>query len=173
MEQMFRCCKGIGNPYVNDLNPYAMPTTLFESCYDLQNVNLMFYMYDALGGDDSLKGKIPPKLFEGKTKLLQAQEMFRSCDKLTGTLSRYFCAQSTSLQNISGMFWGCTSLQTIEANIFDYNLNITNVSNTFRDCSALTGPAYPFWDKHSKITSYGSCYAGASKLTGTIPDNWK
>ena len=173
MEQMFRCCKGIGNPYVNDLNPYAMPTTLFESCYDLQNVNLMFYMYDALGGDDSLKGKIPPKLFEGKTKLLQAQEMFRSCDKLTGTLSRYFCAQSTSLQNISGMFWGCTSLQTIEANIFDYNLNITNVSNTFRDCSALTGPAYPFWEKHSKVTSYGSCYAGASKLTGTIPDNWK
>ena len=63
-------------------------------------------------------------------------EWFNGCTDLT-TIEGIEYLNTENVTDMSGMFWGCTALTTLDVSHFDTQ-NVTNMSYMFSDCSALT-----------------------------------
>ena len=63
-------------------------------------------------------------------------EWFNGCTDLT-TIEGVEYLNTENVTDMSGMFWGCTALTTLDVSHFDTQ-NVTNMSYMFSDCSALT-----------------------------------
>ena len=63
-------------------------------------------------------------------------EWFNGCTDLT-TIEGIEYLNTENVTDMSGMFWGCTALTTLDVSHFDTQ-NVTNMYYMFSDCSALT-----------------------------------
>ena len=63
-------------------------------------------------------------------------EWFNGCTDLT-TIEGIEYLNTENVTDMSGMFWGCAALTTLDVSHFDTQ-NVTNMSYMFSDCSALT-----------------------------------
>ena len=63
-------------------------------------------------------------------------EWFNGCTDLT-TIEGVEYLNTENVTDMSGMFWGCSALTTLDVSHFDTQ-NVTNMSYMFSDCSALT-----------------------------------
>ncbi|WP_278691999.1 BspA family leucine-rich repeat surface protein [Leyella stercorea] len=63
-------------------------------------------------------------------------EWFNGCTDLT-TIEGSEYLNTENVTDMSGMFWGCAALTTLDVSHFDTQ-NVTNMSYMFSDCSALT-----------------------------------
>ena len=63
-------------------------------------------------------------------------EWFNGCTDLT-TIEGVEYLNTENVTDMSGMFWGCAALTTLDVSHFDTQ-NVTNMSYMFSDCSALT-----------------------------------
>ena len=63
-------------------------------------------------------------------------EWFNGCTDLT-TIEGSEYLNTENVTDMSGMFWGCSALTTLDVSHFDTQ-NVTNMSYMFSDCSALT-----------------------------------
>ena len=63
-------------------------------------------------------------------------EWFNGCTDLT-TIEGVEYLNTENVRDMSGMFWGCAALTTLDVSHFDTQ-NVTNMSYMFSDCSALT-----------------------------------
>ena len=63
-------------------------------------------------------------------------EWFNGCTDLT-TIEGVEYLNTENVTDMSGMFWGCTALKTLDVSHFDTQ-NVTNMSYMLSDCSALT-----------------------------------
>ncbi len=63
-------------------------------------------------------------------------EWFNGCTDLT-TIEGVEYLNTENVTDMSGMFWGCRALTTLDVSHFDTQ-NVTNMSYMFSDCSALT-----------------------------------
>lgn len=61
------------------------------------------------------------------------------------------------------MFWGCSSLTSIDVNHFDTS-NVTNISDMFNGCSSLTSVDISNFNT-SQVTSMNSMFNNCSGLT--------
>ena len=175
IDSIFSDCKGLGDRFISEENPYAIPEGLFDNCPNLETVNSAFQMWGDIGGGSQLKGQIPERLFEACAKLVNASYLFAGCGGLTGPLASTMFYRSKLLKTLDNAFGGCGNLTLLPDDMFKNNVALTNVKETFRYCNKLKGNAYPFWSgNHPMITSFGGCYSGCTGLKdySSIPSTW-
>ena len=89
-------------------------------------------------------------------------EWFNGCTDLT-TIEGVEYLNTENVTDMSGMFWGCAALTTLDVSHFDTQ-NVTNMSYMFSDCSALTTLDVSHLDTQN-VTNMYYMFSGCSALT--------
>jgi len=114
---------------------------------------------------------IPNQMFLYNTALFSANGTFAQTDIIsTGTALFHSC---TLLNNVSGCFFNCTSLTSVENDQFYYNGALTSVAACFQGCTNLISTPSGLFDYNSAISDYSNCFQGCTQLTDVIDaGNW-
>ena len=138
-----------------------VPQDLFAECTNVNSI------YELFAGNTGIEGELPSGLFSGMTKLNNCREafrgtsisgalpndLFRPCgSSLTSTLSMFANTKietfdmenlfkwNTNINNVSGMFSGCSSLAVeLDGNLFKNKSNLSDVNSFFNGCSGVYG----------------------------------
>ena len=89
-------------------------------------------------------------------------EWFNGCTDLT-TIEGIEYLNTENVTDMSGMFWGCRALTTLDVSHFNTQ-NVTNMSYMFSDCSALTTLDVSHLDTQN-VTNMYYMFSGCSALT--------
>ncbi len=89
-------------------------------------------------------------------------EWFNGCTDLT-TIEGIEYLNTENVKDMSGMFWGCRALTTLDVSHFDTQ-NVTNMSYMLSDCSALTTLDVSHLDTQN-VTNMYYMFSGCSALT--------
>ena len=89
-------------------------------------------------------------------------EWFNGCTDLT-TIEGIEYLNTENVTDMSGMFWGCRALTTLDVSHFDTQ-NVTNMSYMLSDCSALTTLDVSHLDTQN-VTNMYYMFSGCSALT--------
>ena len=89
-------------------------------------------------------------------------EWFNGCTDLT-TIEGIEYLNTENVTDMSGMFWGCAALTTLDVSHFDTQ-NVTNMSYMFSDCSALTTLDVSNFNTQN-VTNMSSMFYGCHALT--------
>ena len=89
-------------------------------------------------------------------------EWFNGCTDLT-TIEGIGYLNTENVTDMSGMFWGCTALTTLDVSHFDTK-NVTDMSEMFYDCSALTTLDVSNFDTKN-VTNMFWMFSGCKALT--------
>ena len=89
-------------------------------------------------------------------------EWFNGCTDLT-TIEGIEYLNTENVTDMSGMFWGCAALTTLDVSHFDTQ-NVTNMSYMFSDCSALTTLDVSNFNTQN-VTNMYYMFSGCSALT--------
>ena len=87
---------------------------------------------------------------------------FYDCTNLT-TIEGIEYLNTENVKDMSGMFWGCRALTTLDVSHFDTQ-NVTNMSYMLSDCSALTTLDVSHLDTQN-VTNMYYMFSGCSALT--------
>lgn len=191
---MFHEANGIGNRNANSNNPYAIPEDLFENNFLLEECSSMFYSWGNTtplpsGVSHGLQGAIPPDLFANNSKLLNVNYMFAGQGGLVTRVSEVdyplngdFFRYNPKIENVAGLFGGCSGIRLLGDNFLGNNKKLRNVSELFRGCGNLVGIAVPLWTNTyaplisgTDTSKFQMCYSGCTKLTNyytEIPTQW-
>ena len=138
---------------------------------DLQNGKIMMYSYDTdadglyeikIVSDEIIKlNPDSSHLFfstygGGKSKL----------EKISGMEN----IDTSSVENMSGMFSSCTALTKIDVSNWDTS-SVTTMYNMFYGCAALTNIDVSKWNT-SKVTDMSNMFYGCAALTNIDAGNW-
>ena len=89
-------------------------------------------------------------------------EWFNGCTDLT-TIEGIEYLNTENVKDMSGMFWGCRALTTLDVSHFNTQ-NVTNMSYMLSDCSALTTLDVSHLDTQN-VTNMYYMFSGCSALT--------
>ena len=89
-------------------------------------------------------------------------EWFNGCTDLT-TIEGIEYLNTENVKDMSGMFWGCRALTTLDVSHFDTQ-NVTNMSYMLSDCSALTTLDVSHLDTQN-VTNMYYMFSGCSAIT--------
>ena len=89
-------------------------------------------------------------------------EWFNGCTDLT-TIEGIGYLNTENVTDMSGMFWGCTALTTLDVSKFDTK-NVTNMSDMFHWCFVLTTLDVSNFDTQN-VTNMSSMFYGCHALT--------
>lgn len=160
-------------------------SSAFESCSHLMEVPSSFFssfsscvnMSCVFKNCISLK-TVPYNLFLHCDSLYDLSSAFYGC-KISEIPER-FTDYSSNLEDVSYMFYECSSIASLPSDLFRRNSKISNFSNTFNGCISLSGdiPTDQNGNKiyeRSSVLLHDKCFYGCSGLTGfdAIPDDWK
>ena len=161
VREMFRECTGISG---------KIPEGLFSNCPKITN------LYRVFSGTSITE--IPVNLFDinngqpngikdlggvfEKTKITTVPaDLFDLCTSVEefGTSVSY-----------GGIFQGCTLLETIPANLFAKNTEVTTFGNAFNGCSSLKEIPDGLFYNNTKVTQFSGVFAACTSLK-EIPEN--
>lgn len=134
---------------------------------DVTNMSYMFYGCKALTSIDfySSNNDMP---YLDMLKVTTTAHMFRGCEALTtvtgldDVFSEYVGVNTTC----TFMFYGCTSLVSIDLSYF-VTSSVTTLTSMFQGCSKLTTVVTDGWDA-SKVTAITSMFRACSALTTAV-----
>ena len=89
-------------------------------------------------------------------------EWFNGCTDLT-TIEGIEYLNTENVKDMSGMFWGCRALTTLDVSHFNTQ-NVTNMSYMLSDCSALTTPDVSNFNTQN-VTNMYYMFSDCSALT--------
>ena len=95
----------------------------------------------------------------GRTSL---SGFFATCGNIT-SITGLNLLDTSEVTDVSGMFYNCASLETIDVSGFD-TANITNMSSLFSGCSSLSSLNVSNFNT-SNVTNMGAMFYGCSSLT--------
>ena len=98
-------------------------------------------------------------------------DLFKEFKALT-TINNLGNLNTTKVKNMSGMFWGCSSLTTLDLSSWNTS-KVTNMGDMFNGCSSLTTLDLSSWNT-SNVTNMEKMFEGCSSLTTLTldPDKW-
>lgn len=161
----------LGKARTTEEDPYAFDKGLFSACVSLETTNSMF------SECNKLIGHISEETFRTNTKLKSTNHMFYGTP-ISGTLKDLLFANNSALQNVGGMFRGCSSIEGIEPNLFTDRRNpkMNNFQMTFAGCSKMKGTVPTLWNYYPNAER-GQCFRGCTPSNITnwdeIGDTWK
>ncbi len=95
-----------------------------------------WYKYDDDGSNANIIKKVIFDASFANARPTSCYEWFYGCTDLT-TIEGIEYLNTTNVTDMSGMFWGCVALTTLDVSKFDTK-NVTNMSNMFHWCFVLT-----------------------------------
>ena len=95
-----------------------------------------WYKYDDDGSNANIIKKVIFDASFANARPTSCYEWFYGCTDLT-TIEGIEYLNTTNVTDMSGMFWGCTALTTLDVSHFDTK-NVTSMSYMFSNCFALT-----------------------------------
>lgn len=130
-----------------------VPLKLFANCYNLLDigkyswqVNASYYSMDGgifskTGFDSSIKtDDYGESIFKETINLKTANNAFRNCTSMIGTIPQNLFKYNTNLDDISGFFENCTSISgTIPELLFSNNTKLTKMSSMLSGCELISG----------------------------------
>lgn len=194
----FSRCRSLTGTIPNDLFNYPTKLTnvsrFFYECTGLSGsikaelwnrnsaittAESLFAGCTGLGGDELNDQEIAENFFTGKVRLLNISHIFSRCSNLRFKLVGSWFNDFRALNEITGMFSGCSSLYgSIPGNLFvarnnegePMELNITGASSVFSNCTSLTGSIPNDLFKYFKnVQSLDNFFSGCWRLSGRIP----
>ena len=117
-------------------------------------------------GDDGSNANIVKKvIFDASfanARPTSCYEWFYGCTDLT-TIEGIEYLNTTNVTDMSGMFWGCVALTTLDVSKFDTK-NVTNMSNMFHWCLVLTTLDVSNFDTQN-VTNMSNMFYNCHTLT--------
>lgn len=166
----------------------SLPADLLSACGEVKYVERMFL------GCKSLK-TLPESLFAGCPNIQTFEETFAECSALETIPEKLFSAIGTTTTSIpfSLCFYGCSSLKSLPAGLFDTVRRINFIEGCFAGCTSLTGESPYTMIGEEKVhlyervqgtdfprvpsskSAYEACFAGCTGLTdyANMPEEWR
>ncbi len=156
MKEMFAGCKSLLSIDVSTFNTYLVKDFrgVFRDCsslttLDLSNFDFTSAVYFGENGNGSYA------FFGSCTNLTSIKFPTKQQDKHFGT----------KITDISGMFVGCSKLQTIDLSAFEFPDNLTHMGSMFSGCTSLTQIISLDKINMSNVSSMLNMFYNCSKLT--------
>lgn len=158
------------------LTSAGIPSSLFTNCTKVTLFGFNSQGYESYGlfygCNNAGFTSIPAGLFASCPNVTHFKGAFMNCTNLASIptdLLRY----NTVVTDVTYMFYG-TKLTTLSSNVFQYNRSITDVTACFANCTSLTTIDENIFDTYSQQTNalvnFTSCFSGCTALT-SIPAN--
>lgn len=110
---------------------------MFMGCSKLSTTYVTLASGD--GYEQKLNNNFSINFFKNNPKLVDARRVFKGCTSLLGNIPADLLKANVALNDISGMFDGCSNNGKVESGIFKYNTKLTNISNVFANNGTITG----------------------------------
>ena len=121
-----------------------------------------WYKYDDDGSNANIIKKVIFDASFANARPTSCYEWFYGCTDLT-TIEGIEYLNTTNVTDMSGMFWGCVALTTLDVSKFDTK-NVTNMSNMFHWCFVLTTLDVSNFDTQN-VTNMSNMFYNCHALT--------
>ena len=121
-----------------------------------------WYKYDDDGSNANIVKKVIFDASFANARPTSCYEWFYGCTDLT-TIEGIEYLNTTNVTDMSGMFWGCVALTTLDVSKFDTK-NVTNMSNMFHWCFVLTTLDVSNFDTQN-VTNMSNMFYNCHALT--------
>lgn len=168
MSDMFNNCLKLNNLDLSSFNTEKVTTMegMFSNTESLTQCNIMFFNYKNVTTLKNLFHKsgieqIPPSNYGSSHNVVDVSYMFASCWNLTDASNirdlRTYC-----VENMTGMFWGCGKLESIELHNFNTS-KVKYMGYMFRNCEALVELDLSSFDTNNVI-SFESMFESCTSI---------
>ena len=111
---------------------------------------------------DSIDTNVEIKILGSGNKLMNINYMFYVCKNLKKITFNQTCFKTSNVTNMTGMFYGCSSLERLNLNNFDTS-NVTNMNGMFEGCSSLKKLNLSSFNTNN-VTNMSDMFYGCSSL---------
>ena len=165
--------KKINTSNVTDMS-YMFQSSIIKSIdlhtFDLSNVTNMSYMFQCCAYlTDFSFFTLPYNDDNIPSKITEMQFMFYGCTSLA-TVDDFYCIDTSNVINVRCMFQKCSSLTELDLSSWNTS-NLAYTSDMFNGCSSLTELDLSSWNT-SNVLSLKSFVYGCTKLTSINVSNW-
>ena len=159
----------IKNLYSDNYIVFAVKTQVEE--FKEENQKYDYYLVYCHNGNtsvninglfDSIDTNVEIKILGSGNKLMNINYMFYVCKNLKKITFNQTCFKTSNVTNMTGMFYGCSSLERLNLNNFDTS-NVTNMNGMFEGCSSLKKLNLSSFNTNN-VTNMSDMFYGCSSL---------